>query len=190
MGSIYGPLLIAGLAIVGASASIAGEEEDRILALVLAHPVTRSRLILAKAAAIAAIVVLVAVASWGGLIAGVALAGGGISVTNLAAFSLQLTFFGLAAGAVALAISASTGRRSLANGTAAAVTIVGWLINGFAPLVSGLGWLKYLSLFHYYEGNDPLARGVDVTNIVVLGALAVLLTVLAMVAIDRRDLRA
>src|SRR5450759_3110180 len=28
MGSIYGPLLIAGLAIVGASASIAGEEED------------------------------------------------------------------------------------------------------------------------------------------------------------------
>jgi ABC-2 type transport system permease protein len=94
MGSIYGPLLIAGLAIVGASASIAGEEEDRILSLILAHPVTRSRLIVGKAAAIAAIVVIVAVASWGGLIAGVALAGGGISLGHLAAFSLQLAFSG------------------------------------------------------------------------------------------------
>jgi ABC-2 type transport system permease protein len=190
MGSIYGPLLIAGLAIVGASASIAGEEEDRILALVLAHPVTRSQLVLAKAAAIAAIVVGVAVASWGGLIAGVALAGGGITAGHLAAFSLQLAFFGLAAGAVSLAISAGTGRRSLANGVAAAVAILGWLINGFAPLVTALGWLKYLSLFYYYEGNDPLTHGVDIANVVVLGALTVLLTTLAFVTIDRRDLRA
>jgi ABC-2 type transport system permease protein len=190
MGSIYGPLLIAGLAIVGASASIAGEEEDRILSLVLAHPVTRSRLILAKAAAIAALVVMVAVASWGGLIAGVALAGGGISLGHLAAYSLQLAFFGLAAGAVALAISAGTGRRSLANGAAAAVAILGWLINGFAPLVSAISWLKYLSLFHYYEGNDPLTHGVDITNIIVLGVTTLLLTALAVVTIDRRDLRA
>jgi beta-exotoxin I transport system permease protein len=190
LASIYGPLLIAGLAIVGASASTAGEEEDRILALALAHPVTRSRLFIAKAAAIAAVVAIVAVACWGGLIAGVALAGGGISVGHLAAFSLQLAFFGLAAGAVSLAISAGTGRRSLANGAAAAVAIVGWLINGFAPLVSAISWLKYLSLFHYYEGNDPLTHGVDVTNIIVLGALTLLLTTLATVAIKHRDLRA
>jgi len=70
------------------------------------------------------------------------------------------------------------------------VAIIGWLINGFAPLVSSIGWLKYLSLFHYYEGNDPLAHGVDVAGIIVLGALALLLTVVAAVAIERRDLRA
>jgi ABC-2 type transport system permease protein len=190
MGSIYGPLVIAGVAIVGASASLAGEEEDRILSLVLAHPVTRSRLVLAKAAAIAAIVAIVAIASWGGLIAGVALAGGGISLGHLAAFSLQLAFFGLAAGAVALAVSAATGRRSLASGVAAAVAILGWLINGFAPLVSAISWLKYLSLFYYYARNDPLTQGVDVVGMIVLGAFTLLLTVYAVVAIDRRDLRA
>jgi ABC-2 type transport system permease protein len=58
MGAIYGPLLIAAVAIIGASASTAGEEEDRILGLVLAHPIERSRLIVAKAAALAAIVVI------------------------------------------------------------------------------------------------------------------------------------
>ena len=52
IGSIYGPLVIGGLAIAGAVAATAGEEEDRILALVLAHPIRRARLIAAKAAAI------------------------------------------------------------------------------------------------------------------------------------------
>jgi ABC-2 type transport system permease protein len=190
IGAIYGPLLIAALAISGASASTAGEEEDRILGLVLAQPVKRSRLIAAKAAAIAAILVMVAVACWAGLIAGVALAGGGISVGHLAAFCLQLAFFGFATGAVALALGSGSGRRAFTNGAAAVVAIIGWLINGFAPLVSSIAWLKYLSLFHYYEGNDPLAHGVDVAGIIVLGALALLLTVVAAVAIERRDLRA
>jgi ABC-2 type transport system permease protein len=190
MGSIYGPLLIAAVAIIGASASTAGEEEDRILGLVLAHPVERSRLIVAKAAAIVAIVVMVALACWVGLIAGVALAGGGISVGHLAAYCLQLAFFGLATGAVALALGAGTGRRSLANGAAAGIAIVGWLINGFAPLVSAIGWLKYLSLFYYYEGNDPLAHGVDIADIIILGAVALLLTAVAAVSIEHRDLRA
>jgi ABC-2 type transport system permease protein len=190
MGSIYGPLLIAAVAIIGASACTAGEEEDRILGLVLAHPVERSRLIAAKAAAITVIVVIVAVACWLGLIAGVALAGGGISAAHLAAYCLQLAFFGLATGAAALALGAGTGRRSLANGAAAGVAILGWLINGLAPLISGLGWLKYLSLFYYYDGNDPLAHGVDIVDIIVLGAVALLFTAVATVAIEHRDLRA
>jgi ABC-2 type transport system permease protein len=190
VGSIYGPLLIAALAITGAAAATAGEEEDRILGLVLAHPVTRSRLIVAKGAAIAAIVVLVALATWVGLVGGVALAGGGISAGRLAAFCVSLAFFGFASGAVALALGAGTGRRSLANGAAAGVGVIGWLINGFAPLVSGIHWLVYLSLFHYYDGNDPLSHGVDVAALAVLGAVAVVLTVVAAVAIGRRDLRA
>ncbi len=83
---------------------------------------------------------------------------------------LQLAFFGFATGAVALALGAATGRRSLANGAAAGVALVGWLINGFAPLVGSIGWLKYLSLFYYYEGNDPLTQGVDVGDLVVSGS--------------------
>jgi beta-exotoxin I transport system permease protein len=190
MGSIYGPLLIAAVAIVAACASTAGEEEDRILGLVLAHPVKRSRSIAAKAAAIAAIVVIVAIACWVGLTGGVALAGGGISLEHLAAYCLQLAFFGFATGAVALALGAGTGRRSLANGVAAGVAILGWLINGLAPLISGLGWLKYLSLFYYYDGNDPVTHGVSIADILVLGAVALLLTAVAALGIERRDLRA
>ena len=71
---------------------------------------------MAKAAAIALIVLIVAFAVWVGLLAGVAVGGGGISVGHITALAVQLAFFGLATGAVALALGAGTGRRSLANG--------------------------------------------------------------------------
>lgn len=188
--SIYGPLVIAALAITGAATVTAGEEEDGILALVLAHPIRRSRLIASKAAAIGAVVLIIALATWLGLIVGVALGGGGIALAHMAALALQLAFFGLATGAVAIALGAGGGRRSIAAGVAAAVAIVGWLINSFAPLVSGLGWLKYLSLFYYYAGHDPLTQGVDIPGIIVLGAVTAVLTAVGIVAINRRDLRA
>jgi len=161
IGSVYGPLVMGAVAITAAAASTAGEEEDRILALVLAHPITRARLVAAKAGAVAVLVVIIAVAAWVGLLIGVALGGGGIGLGDTAAFAVHLAFFGLAIGAVALAMGAGTGRRTLASGVAAGVGVLGWLINGFAPLASALDWLKYLSPFYYYAGHDPLTQGID-----------------------------
>jgi ABC-2 type transport system permease protein len=189
IGAVYGPLVIGAVAISAASASSAGEEEDRILALVLAHPITRTQLVLGKAAAVAVLVVIIAAAAWVGLLIGVALGGGGIGVGSMAAFAVHLAFFGLAIGAVALALGAGTGRRALASGAAAGVGVLGWLINGFAPLVVALDWLKYLSPFYYYAGHDPLNQGIDAGDLVVLAAIAVALTALAAVGFERRDLR-
>lgn len=188
--SIYGPLVIAALAITGATAATAGEEADRILALVLAHPIRRSRLVLAKAAAIALVVLIVAFAVWIGFIVGVALGGGGISLTHITALAVQLTFFGFAAGALGLALGAGTGSRSLANGVSAGIVVLGWLVSGFAPLVSAVAWLRYLTLFYYYAGHDPLTRGVGVSGLLVLGVVTMALTAAAIVSFERRDLRA
>jgi beta-exotoxin I transport system permease protein len=189
IGAVYGPLVVGAVAITAASAITAGEEEDRILALVLAHPITRGRLLLGKAGAIVALVVIVAVAAWVGLVIGVALGGGGIGVGNMAAFAVHLAFFGLTVGAVAIAAGAGTGRRALANGVGAGVGVLGWLINGFAPLVGALDWLKYLSPFYYYAGHDPLTRGIDAGDLAVLAAVTVALTALGALAFERRDLR-
>ena len=120
--------------------STAGDEESGILALTLAYPVARSSLVLSKAAAVMISVALVALATFACLVIGVAIAGGGISLANIAAVSLHLAFFGWAAGALALALAASTGRRAVAAGGAAAVALVGFLVNGFAPLVGALAW--------------------------------------------------
>ena len=104
---VYAPLVIAALAITAASGATAGEEEDRILALVLAHPIRRSRLLAAKAAAVGLIVLVIAFAVWVGLIVGVAVGGGGITAAHITALAVHLGFFGFATGAVALALTAA-----------------------------------------------------------------------------------
>jgi ABC-2 type transport system permease protein len=187
--SVYGPLVFAALAITGAAGTTAGEEEDRILALVLAHPVKRASVVAAKGAAIAVGLLILALATWLGLIAGVAAAGGGIGVGDLGALSLHLVFYGVASGAVALALGAGTGRRGLATSGAAAFALFGYLVNGLAPLVDAIAWLKYVSPFYYYAANDPLTNGVDIADLVVLGLFASALTAVAMAGIGRRDLR-
>lgn len=189
IGAVYGPLVVGATAITAAAASIAGEEESGILGVVLAHPIARTRLVLSKGAAMATGVLTVAFGTWLGLVAGVAVAGGGIGLDRLAALAVHLAFFGLATGALALALAGLTGRRAVAAGGAAAFAVVGFLINGFAPLVDGLSWLKYLSPFYYYAGHDPIGRGIDLTDLAVLGAATAVLLLAAALGFERRDLR-
>ena len=185
--SVYGPLVVAGSAIAAAAATIAGEEERRILALVLAHPVPRTGLLLAKAAGIALLVAGLGLACWLGLLIAVALAGGGIGAGNLAALALHLALLGLAFGALALALGGVTGRRSLAAGGSATVAIAMYLANGLAPVTAD--WIQYLTLFHYYEGHEPLRTGLDVGGLAVLAGVAAALLAVAIAGFRDRDLR-
>jgi ABC-2 type transport system permease protein len=185
--SVYGPLVVAGSAIAAAAATIAGEEERRILALVLAHPVPRTRLLVAKAAAIALLVAGLGLACWLGLLISVALAGGGIGAGKLAALAVHLAFLGLAFGALALALGGVTGRRSVAAGATAAVAIAMYLANGLAAVTAD--WIQYLTLFHYYEGHEPLRTGVDLGGLAVLAAVAAALLAVGAAGFRDRDLR-
>jgi ABC-2 type transport system permease protein len=187
--SIYGPLVFAGVAITAATSTTAGEEEERILPLVLAHPVPRYRLLLGKASAIALMLFGLSVAIFAGMLLAVALAGGGVSAGHLAATALQLLFLALAVGALALALAAATGSRGTAAGVAATITLVMFLVNGIAPAINGIAWLKYLTVFYYYEGHNPLTSGVDLPGLAVLAGLTVALTAAAVAGFAHRDLR-
>jgi ABC-2 type transport system permease protein len=77
----------------------------------------------------------------------------------------------------------------LAIAGASAVGVIGFLINGFAPLVDAIAWLRYVSPFYYYSGHDPIANGVDSAGITVLIAATLILTAIAVIGFRRRDLR-
>ena len=187
--SIYGPLVFSGVAILAATTTIAGEEEQRILSLVLAQPVPRSRLVLAKACGIALELLALSIAIFAGMLLAVVLAGGGISTGHLAAAALHLLLLSLGVGALALSLAAYTGRRSTAAGVAASVTLAMFLVNGIAPALHGISWLKYLTLFYYYQGHDPLREGAYIPGLLVLIAVTILLTSAAVVLFAHRDLR-
>lgn len=187
--SVYGPVVFSFVAISAAVATTAREEEAGILGLLLAHPVPRGRLVLAKAAAIATLLVGLAVAVFAGMVLGVALAGGGVGVGHLAATALHLLLFSLAVGALALALAAGTGRAGLSTAVAASTVLVMYLVNGLAPTVHAIEWLKYLTFFYYYEHHDPLTAGVGFGGLAVLAAATAALVALAVAGLRARDLR-
>ena len=188
IGAVYGPLVVAFTGISVAAAT-AGEEESGVLALTLAYPMTRSRLLLARAAAVAISVAVVVLGTFVGLVVGVAVGGGGISDGEHCRAGRTSRVLRVGCGRSCARVRRVTGRRALAIGSAAAFALLGFLLNGLAPLVDAIEWLKYLSIFYYYEGHDPIVNGVDAGDLAVLGAAALALTALAVGGFRDRDLR-
>ena len=189
--TVYG--LIVGLLIIVYSISagtriLAGDEEAGTLDLILAHPVSRTRLALQRFAAFLVTVVLIGVAL---LVALMALTGParleGISIGGFAAMHLHLILFAGLFGSLAYAVGAATGRRGLAIGTGAGIAVFGFAANGILPQVEGLEWIKGYSPFNWLNGGAPLRNGVQTGNVLIMAGLIVVLVTVGTWAFNRRD---
>lgn len=176
------------LASTGAKA-LAGEEADRTMGLLLANPVSRRRVLLAKAAALVVYAVVLGVAAFVGVTGGVLVGGLAVPVTNLVAATALGALFGLAIGMVALAIGAATGRTRPAVAGAAGVAAAAYVAWSFLPLSPALaGWVN-VSPFDWYLGGDPLAAGMAWGDAALLVGLSVVLVAVSIPLFERRDLR-
>jgi ABC-2 type transport system permease protein len=183
------PIVVLVFGLARGAASLAGEEEDRTLDLLLAQPVPRWSAYLQKSAALFVGLLLLTLASWLPLV----LVGPAVRLdlpwTNTLAVCVQMGLFALALSLWAQAISAASGRRGVGLAVVSAYAFVAYLVYGLADAVSWLAPVKGLSLWRWYLGNDPLDTGFGATEVLVL-----LLTSLAALAVGtalfaRRDLR-
>lgn len=192
-GTVFGlmaPLLFLVFAAGRAGRSLPGAEEDGTLELLLAYPVTRTRLLLERFAALSAqlvalglvVFLLIAVLAPAVDLDAVALGGLAAAVTGLVLLGVWFAALATAAGAL-------TGRRLVVLGVTTATAVLGLLANTVTPRIGALAWTEYLSPFHYASGNDPLVNGVSVGNLAVLAVTAAALLALAVWSFDRRDLR-
>jgi ABC-2 type transport system permease protein len=185
---LLAPLLALAYAISAGARSIAGEEERGTLDLLLAHPVGRVRVVLEKAAAMLGGTLLIGLVLWGGLAAGAAVVGMDVGLWPLAAASLATVLLGLAGGALALAVGAAVGHRTVAIGAATAVLVATYLVNSLAGLVTGLEPWRKLSPFWLAYSGDPLRAGLDPTHTAILLAISLALVLAGATAFTRRDL--
>jgi ABC-2 type transport system permease protein len=175
-------------AVVGAR-SLAGEEGDRTMGLLLGNPISRTRVILEKTLTMVALALLLGVLTFVGTALGSLMAGLGMSMVNIAATSLLASLLSAVFGALALAISAVTGRVRLASMGTAGIALALYIFNAFLPLSDSLaGWARW-SPFYYYLTGDPLNNGMHWGHAGILVALTIALVVVAVVLFERRDLR-
>jgi ABC-2 type transport system permease protein len=186
--SLMVPLLFMIVAISTASSILAGEEQEGTLALVLARPVSRRRVLLEKALALLCPLLVLGVILFGLLAVVGSAAGVHVALSNLAAATLAVVQLALVFGIVALAIGAATGSKSTATGVASALAVAAYLVEALAGLVDWLRSGRRLSPVSQTIGLDPLRTGFHPLNSMTLLIVTALVLWLGSVLFDRRDL--
>ena len=187
--SFMGPLVLLLYTVTAGAAALAGEEDRRTMDLLLAAPVSRTRVVLEKLAAMVVGAVAIGVVGVIALVGEGSLADMGLPLGRVSAAMLHMTLLALVFGALALAIGALTGHGTLSRAVPAAVAVVAYVVNGLAPIVSWLEPVQKLSPFYQYVGHDPLRNGVSWASVGVAVATVVVLAAVAVLGFRRRDVR-
>ena len=185
--SFMGPLIVAAFGIVAGTAAIAGEEESHTLDQLLANPISRTSILLQKAASLLTGLLALSIALAIGLVAGSRIAGFDLSVTGTAQAIAAMYVFGATMGLLALSIGAATGRKGLAAGLTAGVGIVGFLLDTFLSVVDLLDPARFISVFYYYNSNNVILNGIDAVHILTLIGISIVAVAAAAWRFEQRD---
>ncbi|MCM6778952.1 ABC transporter permease [Nocardia sp. CDC159] len=168
--------------------SSAADEESGTLDLLLAHPLTRTALIVQRFAALVLAATGIGAAVW---LAMLAIRSGAelttISPGQFAAQCVNLALLAIVFGAIATAVGAITGRRGAVLAITAAVGVAAYGAHTFAAQL-GIDWAAYLSPFHYYLDGEPLRNGFQPIGIAVLALTSAVLVAAGTYRFNHRDL--
>ena len=168
--------------------AIAGDEESGRLDLILAHPVSRTHLVLHRFAALIAGACIIAGAIFLGMLAIRSSAQlTDVTVAEFAAQCLNLALLAIVFGALAMGIGAATGKRAMVFTLTAVIGVITYALHTFTGQL-GIDGSKVLSPFHYYIGGEPLKNGIHGTDAVVLFTIALTFVTAGTVWFNRRDL--
>ena len=184
-----GALTLGGLAISMGTASIAGEEANGTIGILLGNPKSRSHVLLSKAASIVILTLLAIALLWGASYLVPALLEVSIEGIEINALMTHMLVNTLFYGFLALAIGSWTGRGSTASGVTVGIMVVGWLAVGMLPLIESIAWTAELFPWWYYTGSEPLVNGVDAGHLIVLGGATIALGIIGLIGVNRRDLK-
>lgn len=182
------------LTVIGslAAAAVAADVESGTIELVMVRPVTRTRLLAERAAALLLASAAVTAAATLTVAVGVALSPkihaqvglGGVFAAGAMGYAFALCVTG-----PALAVSAGAGRRALVLGAVVAIGAVGFALNFIALAWEPAAPLRYVSPFHYYTPGDALAHGAVLwAHAAVLAGVGAAGLLASYVLLRRRDL--
>lgn len=183
------PLLVGVLAIGQGMSLIGREERDSTIELLLARPISRGRLLLAKAGAGLLIVLLVGALATLFTALMCRLVGLDIATANILMAGAAVILMALNFGAVAYLLSAM-GRagRGAAIGISAVYALGGYILVSLSGSVSWLSWPAKLFPFNYYHSNQLLSGSYNWANSLYFICVIAGCLLLAWLAFRRRDL--
>jgi len=185
------PVLLTVYGIGRGARAVAGSEEDGTLELILANPVTRSRVLAERGLAAFGFLVALGGVAFLALLALGAPVGllDGVSVLRVLAACCGLTVLAAFHSAIAFAVGAATGRHGLAVAAAATVAVAGYLLAGLLATSDDLRWLRVISPWHWLVSRNVLVQGTPLVPLLTEIAIGGALIAAGARRFNRRDLR-
>jgi ABC-2 type transport system permease protein len=185
--AFMGPLLLIVFTIGFGSRTIAGEERDGTLELLLATPKPRRVIAAQKLAALLTAVSILGLILWASLVWGSETWDVGVPASRIGGAVLGSVLLALTFGTLAFLVGCATGRRVLASTIATVAAVATYLLSAYSSLVESLRPWRYASPWHYYDSAAALREGLQPGNVLILLGLVVLLSTAAILSFDRRD---
>ena len=110
MFSLIFPIAVVTFAIIVGAGALAGEEREGTMGILAAQPVTRTRMLWAKAAGVLLALILVVAVNWAVMASFIGAGATELSLAGLTGATVHLLFLGVAFAAISLAGAAATGR--------------------------------------------------------------------------------
>ncbi|MGW1518586.1 hypothetical protein [Streptomyces sp. NPDC002287] len=173
------------------AAAVAADVESGTVELVMVRPVTRTRLLAERTAALLVAAVALNAAATLTVAAGVALSPDihhAVPLAGVLAAGVLGCAFALCLIGPALAVSAAGRRKAHVIGATIAIGAIGFAVNFIALAWAPARPLRYASPFHYYTPGDALAEGtVPWVSFLVLAGTGLLGILAAHLMLRRRD---
>lgn len=184
-------LVIAAYAVITGASALAGEEEEGTLETLLALPLARWQIVLAKILAIAVallVVLLIAYLGYAAVFPSVqADLEGEITLWELFLSTMEAWPLAFMFAMLTLFMGAYLPRRNHAMGVGLTVLIGGYLFNNLAQQAGPLQDLRPYFPFYYTLGGKVLTDGLDWGKMAVLIGAAVIFALFALLSFQRRD---
>ena len=183
------PLLLGIYAVVYCGGLVSKEVERGTLDVVLSQPVERTTFLLSKLSGFLTLALTATAFSTIAVLLGGLTIGEDASVSNvIAVHAVSFLLVAAIAGYSTLAscVSLDPGRSLAAAGVLTALT---YFVNVLGSAIEAVGWLKYVSLFYYYDSLQVLAEGaINWAGVGVYVGVFAVTTVSAVLVFRRKDL--
>ncbi len=187
MYSMMVPIMLLVVAVGQGAGAIGKEEDSGTLELLLASPLSRTKILLQKALAMATNVFIVGLASIAGVYFGKLFVEFDIDFGKFFWATFVACLLAVIFGLIALLVTAFGGSRGAAIGASVGIFIVSYFLNTLPSVVTWLEPAQKFSLNKYGDAQAVLLHGVNFTYILVLLAVALVLYLVANPAFNRRD---
>jgi ABC-2 type transport system permease protein len=187
---LFVPLLFAAAAIALVNGQTAGEEAGGRLELLFAQPLDRREVVLGRAFAVLLALAVITIATALTQIVMDAVADLAIDTGRLLSTILLCALLGALHGSLAVAIAGLRARPSLVLGLGLGLALAGYIVAALFPLSDVLDPFRHLSPWDWAFGGNPLEMPTEPWRYASLALPAVLLTLVGVEAIRRRDVAA